>query len=120
MPPTYHKADISITIDGYQKSFNTYYQAYHYISEKVYEIDKIQRKERAEGVYKNDVNYVYEAKFVLEEKFGFWVAKSKDHKYNIRRDGKAFKFGSRTMFGLTGKELIEFYQRYVKVVALEG
>lgn len=109
---------IQIVCNGETKTFVNYWQAEHYFYRLRSEQDAIQRKDRAEAVYNEGAKYIYQAKFVLEEKFGFWVAKSKDHKYNIRKDGKAYVFGKQKMFGLNGKQLLEFYERYVKVAAL--
>lgn len=118
MPP--QKPSITINCNGETKNFDSYYRAYYYFYEKASAVDKIERQERAEQVYKQNPKYVYQVKFVLEEKFGFWIAVTKNHKYNIRRDNKPFKFGSTVMFGLNGKELIDFYNRYIKVCILEG
>jgi hypothetical protein len=109
---------IQVVCNGETKQFQSYWQAEHYFYILRSEQETVQRQARAEEVYKEGVRYIYQAKFVLEVKFDFWVAKSKDHKYNIRKDGKAFMFGKQKMFGLDGRELLEFYNRYVKVIAL--
>ena len=113
------KPSITITCDGETKIFDNYYRAYHYFYEKASAVDKQQRIDRADEVFKSEPKFVYQVKFVLEEKFGFWVATTKEHKYNIRKDSRPFSFGSKVMFHLTGKELIEFYNRYVKICILE-
>ena|SRR5271165_4911630 len=120
MPPAKPKPSITITCDNETKTFDSYHRAYFYFYEKISAIDKAQRKSFAEEIYNAHPKYIYQVKIVLEEKFGFWIATTKNHKYNIRRDSKPFLFGSKVMFGLNGKELMEFYNRYVKVCILEG
>lgn len=117
--PTRPKPTIVTTCDGETKDFDSYHRAYYYFYQKASVVDKLEREEFANEIYNSNPTFVYQVKIVLEEKFGFWVATTKDHKYNIRRDNRPFKFGSRVMFGLTGKELIEFYNKYVKVCVLE-
>lgn len=109
---------IQVVCNGETKHFTTYWQAHCYFGRLANEQYATERKDRAEMVFRQGVKYIYEAKMVLETKFDFWVAKSKDHKYNIRVDGEPFVFGKKKMFGLTGRELLDFYNRYVKVVSL--
>src|ERR1700733_4430080 len=121
MPKTSRpKPSITITCDDETKTFDSYHRAYYYFYQKASVIDKLERQEFADELYNGNPQYVYQVRIVLEEKFGFWVAQSKNSKYNVRREGKPFKFGTRVMFGLTGKELVEFYNRHIKVCVLEG
>lgn len=109
---------IQVVVDGQPHHFTSYWQAHHFFWKLGYDQDRLLRQEAAERMFNDGVKYVYQAKQVLEDKFGFWVAKSKDNKFNIRKDSKPFIFGKRKMFGLNGKELLDFYERFVKVVAL--
>lgn len=127
------KPTISITIDNEEtnvsetKTFGDFgYGTISWLEHKIYEENQAYRKARANDMYKQDPNptAIWSIRFILENKFGIWVAKSKTNKYNLRKRDKyswePFVFAKKEMFGLTGDELKRFYTRYMKTVALIG
>lgn len=110
---------ITVTVNGKTETFNNYYRASGFIHEFIRDEERVWNNARAKEIETNGVNYVYEAKFLLEHKYGLWVATSKEGKYNIRKDGSPYYLGEKRMFALNGKDLIAFYERYRKISLLE-
>lgn len=110
---------ITITINGKTDTFNNYYRASGHIHQFIHAEEQAYKDARVKEIEERGVKYVYEAKFMLEHKYHLWVATSKEGKFNVRRDGVPYFLGKEKQFALSGRELIAFYHRYIKIVLLE-
>lgn len=113
---------ISITINGETKTFGDLRMAESFAFVKVAQQEQENNKIVADTIYKEGANTIWDVRFVFKHKFDIWVAKSKQSKYNVRElknyTWEPLVFNKKKMMGLTGKELIAFYDRYVKVSML--